>query len=50
VQLINYDLIKHPLNWATVILMLFIASLALHLILTAVTGPARSTSTTSTAT
>ena len=31
--IINWDIAKHPLNWATVILMLMFASLALHLVL-----------------
>lgn len=30
-EIVNWDLIKHPINWVIVILMLFIAMTALHL-------------------
>jgi len=33
-EFINKSLISHPINWVTVILMLLIASIAGHLILT----------------
>jgi hypothetical protein len=32
-ELINYGLIKHPLNWLTVILMVLIAAIAFHFVL-----------------
>jgi hypothetical protein len=31
-SLINFDLLKHPLNWFTVLLMVLIAGIAIHLI------------------
>lgn len=34
-QIVNFDLIKQPLNWLIVILMLVIAAVAGHLILSA---------------
>lgn len=33
-EVVNVPLISHPVNWLTVILMVFIASIAAHLILT----------------
>lgn len=32
-DLINFELLRHPLNWLTVILMVFIGGIAVHLIL-----------------
>jgi hypothetical protein len=32
-QLINWGLVKHPLNWGTVVLMLFLAAMAGTLVL-----------------
>lgn len=32
-QVINWELMKHPLNWATVILMVIIGGAALHFLL-----------------
>jgi hypothetical protein len=32
-KIINFDLIKHPMNWIIVILMVFIAGVAFHLVL-----------------
>lgn len=32
-QIINYDLIKHPLNWAIILLMVMIFGIAAHLVL-----------------
>lgn len=34
-QIINWDLASHPMNWATVFLMVFLASIVVHLILSA---------------
>ena len=34
--MINWDILRHPLNWFTVVLMLILASFVLHLIMTAV--------------
>lgn len=36
-QILNFDIIKHPINWLTVLLMVFIASIAMHLVLQEVT-------------
>lgn len=30
VQIINFDILKHPLNWITVVLMVLIAGIAFH--------------------
>jgi len=30
---VNVGLIKHPMNWVTVILMVFIAGIAVHLLM-----------------
>ena len=32
-RLINLDLLKHPMNWVTVVLMLILAGIGGHLIL-----------------
>lgn len=32
-EIVNVGLLKHPINWFTVILMVWIASIAAHLIL-----------------
>jgi hypothetical protein len=32
-QIINYDLIKHPLNWAIILLMVMIFGIGAHLVL-----------------
>jgi hypothetical protein len=32
-QVINWRIVSHPLNWVTVFLMIFIAGIAAHLIL-----------------
>lgn len=32
-EIVNFDLLKHPMNWVTVVLMVLIAGIALHLIL-----------------
>ncbi len=33
-QLLNLDLLKHPMNWLTVLLMLVLAGIGGHLVLT----------------
>lgn len=37
-KILNWELLSHPLNWVTIFLMVFIAALAFHLILSATTG------------
>ncbi len=32
-EVINWEIIKHPVNWLTVILMVLIAAIAFHFIL-----------------
>ena len=32
-EIINWELIKHPLNWVIIILMVLIAGIFLHLVL-----------------
>ena len=32
-QIVNWPLAKHPMNWITIWLMLFLAGFALHLVL-----------------
>jgi hypothetical protein len=32
-EVINVDLMKHPMNWITLVLMVLIAGIAMHLIL-----------------
>ena len=32
-EIINFGLIKHPMNWLTVVLMVFIAGIFIHLVL-----------------
>lgn len=32
-QIVNWGLVKHPMNWATIIFMLFIAAMAGTLVL-----------------
>lgn len=32
-KIINFDLMKHPMNWVTVILMVLIAGIFVHIIL-----------------
>lgn len=32
-KVINFEIIKHPINWITVILMVLIAAIALHFVL-----------------
>jgi len=32
-KIINFELLKHPLNWIIVILMVFIAAIAFHFFL-----------------
>lgn len=32
-KVINFDLIKHPMNWLIVVLMVLIAGIALHFVL-----------------
>jgi hypothetical protein len=32
-EVINWRLVGHPLNWVTVFLMVFIASIAMHFVL-----------------
>jgi len=32
-QIINWTLVKHPLNWVTIWLMLFLGGMALHFIM-----------------
>lgn len=39
-DIVNWDLVKHPINWIIVLLMVFIAGIALHLILQYMQGPA----------
>lgn len=34
-EFINWNLMRHPLNWVTIFLMLFIAGIALHFIMQA---------------
>ena len=46
-ELINWRITKHPLNWVTVFLMTFIAGIAIHFVLQSVgmapaAGPANS--------
>lgn len=38
-ELINFGMIKHPLNWVTVMLMVFIAGIGVHLVLQYQTSP-----------
>ena len=33
-KLINFGLMKQPMNWVTVLLMVYIAGIAVHLVLT----------------
>jgi hypothetical protein len=30
-DVVNFDMLKHPINWITVILMVLIAGIAVHL-------------------
>jgi hypothetical protein len=32
-MVINWDIVSHPMNWVTLILMVLIAAVAIHLIL-----------------
>lgn len=32
-QFINWELVKHPMNWLTVLLMVLIAGIFVHLVL-----------------
>lgn len=32
-ELINWRIVRHPLNWITVFLMIFIAGIAIHFVL-----------------
>lgn len=32
-QIVNWELMRHPLNWATIILMVVIGGAALHFIM-----------------
>lgn len=32
-MIINFDLVKHPLNWIILLLMVTIAGIAIHLVL-----------------
>ena len=32
-EIINFEILKHPLNWVTVMLMVFIAGIVVHMIL-----------------
>jgi hypothetical protein len=32
-DVVNFGLLKHPMNWVTVVLMLLIAGIAVHLVL-----------------
>lgn len=32
-EVINWEIIKHPINWVTVVLMVLIAAIALHFVL-----------------
>ena len=32
-KIINFDLIKHPVNWITVMLMVLIAAIGFHFVL-----------------
>jgi hypothetical protein len=32
-MIVNWDIIKHPINWVTVTLMILIAGIALHFVL-----------------
>ena len=34
-EIVNWGLLKHPLNWLTIVLMLLIAGFAGHLLLSA---------------
>jgi len=38
-RIVNWDIIKHPVNWFTVILMVVIAGFAAHYILKWETSP-----------
>jgi hypothetical protein len=33
-MVVNWEIVRHPINWITVILMVFIAGLAVHFVLT----------------
>jgi hypothetical protein len=37
-RIINFQLLKHPINWFTVILMVFIGAIAFHFFLQYQTG------------
>lgn len=37
-EIINWRIVGHPLNWFTVFLMVFIASLAVHFVLSYFSG------------
>jgi hypothetical protein len=30
-EVVNFDMLKHPINWITVLLMVLIAGIAVHL-------------------
>jgi hypothetical protein len=32
-QIINWEIAKHPMNWVTVLLMVFIAGIFIHLVM-----------------
>jgi hypothetical protein len=37
-QIVNWPVLKHPVNWLTVGLMIFVAGLAFHFVLTYLNG------------
>jgi hypothetical protein len=32
-ELVNWRIVKHPLNWITIFLMIFIAGIAIHFVM-----------------
>lgn len=37
-EALNWGLVKHPMNWITILLMVAIAGFAVHLVLTHITA------------
>jgi len=40
-KVLNFEMIKHPMNWVIVVLMVLIAGIALHLITSYFDGTAK---------
>lgn len=40
-EIINWKIASHPINWVVVFLMVFIASIAVHFLLSNFTTPAK---------